>query len=176
MKRRSFTLLSFISLLLFLATTALWVRSYGPADSFWRQQPRYAWRQISAHGQFGILWVTVEDPALANTAIVTLSHDQFRFGPQLNALGRGMPRRFNAVGFSWYGPGGPAGTSWRLFITPIWFVWGLLMLLPWRWWVMNRRGRRQWKIEHEICLKCGYDLRATPGRCPECGTRARGKT
>jgi hypothetical protein len=43
----------------------------------------------------------------------------------------------------------------------------LLLILPVRWLVLRHRQRRQ---DEGRCFKCGYDLRATPDRCPECGT------
>jgi len=48
---------------------------------------------------------------------------------------------------------------------PVSLVSALLCVSVIRLWRQPRYGRGQ-------CLTCGYDLRATPGRCPECGTVA----
>jgi hypothetical protein len=58
----------------------------------------------------------------------------------------------------------------RLFVllVPMWGVVAGLAILPavWVW----RRWRARARADSGRCLVCGYDLRATPGRCPECGT------
>jgi hypothetical protein len=54
----------------------------------------------------------------------------------------------------------------NLFV-PHWAVAMLLGALPLRWAFLWRRSRR---YPPRCCPNCGYDLRATPDRCPECGT------
>ena len=55
----------------------------------------------------------------------------------------------------------------RVLLVPYWFLAAVAALPPVvraaRW----RRQRRRSKLG--MCARCGYDLRATPGRCPECG-------
>ena len=55
----------------------------------------------------------------------------------------------------------------RWVTMPTWFVVLLMAILPT---IAFRRWRRQRHRTREgLCLNCGYDLRASPGRCPECG-------
>lgn len=49
----------------------------------------------------------------------------------------------------------------------------LALLLP-AWWcslAVRRRLIRSRRLRRGCCARCGYDLRGTPGQCPECGWR-----
>ena len=62
------------------------------------------------------------------------------------------------------------GPTWGFqLIVPLWFMCIVFSLAPaiwiWRW------RRRRWQAWAGLCQKCGYDLRATPDQCPECGAK-----
>ena len=67
---------------------------------------------------------------------------------------------------------GPGRYLWvELVVVPYWLVLAVAALpLPVVGvkFVARRRRRRA-----GLCASCGYDLRASPGRCPECGTEPR---
>jgi hypothetical protein len=50
---------------------------------------------------------------------------------------------------------------------PHWFIAAMTSLLPGGWLIRRVAIRRQRGAGR--CLCCGYDLRGTPDRCPECG-------
>jgi hypothetical protein len=62
-------------------------------------------------------------------------------------------------------------TRYRYVVFPLWGV-VILSGLPVA--VCVRRSlRRRFRLKSGLCLACGYDLRASAGCCPECGTRGR---
>lgn len=65
-----------------------------------------------------------------------------------------------------FGGGGRADGT-RFVNIPYWFL-GLAFAIPAA--LLVRRDRRLRKPRPGRCASCGYDLRATPDRCPECGT------
>jgi hypothetical protein len=171
MKRRVFTVLSMLSLVLCIATCAEWVRSYWMHDVFERRRPlgvgdREAVKSISEMQVMARVW----DIEFARGRVcLTAEYVAFwgNLGPvwERSYIPAGGDPYFDGKSLRWFGYGAGKGAQYEALI-PLWVPIGLFALAPGIW---LRSAVRRFRNRNGFCRECGYDLRATPNRCPECG-------
>jgi hypothetical protein len=84
-----------------------------------------------------------------------------------SALRRAQP---GVLGFQFRRNDTPPNRTLMIAV-PFWFLAAITGVLPAAWGVrLVRASHRQ---RASLCASCGYDLRATPDRCPECGAHNR---
>jgi hypothetical protein len=178
LKRVLSTILAALSLVLFIAVVAVWIRTFFIRDIVGFVSGDGNGQIVqSIRGRLHIM------TSLDGRSSGSFSHSQDRLVP--NALWNGGMSSY-PVNVEWHmghvwqtysrnhlifssPPAGASGftTNPRLIVIPYWSPALLFAILPTIWiWQFVKHGQRR-KIGH--CPKCNYDLRATPQRCPECG-------
>jgi hypothetical protein len=160
MTRRLFNLATFVSLVLFVTTLALWFRGFWALDDLKYRQPNLELVLASARGSIGLRTLT---PSIPQTT--WSPHLGLEATPPQPLLPDGHPG-WRPLGFG-YMHYIDTFADVRRFVVPCWFVAILTLLLPATWMLTRLTGRR--RSSQNLCPNCGYDLRATPDRCPECG-------
>jgi hypothetical protein len=181
--------LALLSLLVCVGTMVLWVRSHRIADLLGRESAtdatgRRCGGSISsgAGGAQVVFWVRhhAATPLEPGTGWSRFSHavDSKHGAAHQVYLSSIGATQFLGVAWAHYqidpsgGRGGvamgaPTQSVWQLEV-PYYLIAVVAALLPACWvWRRSRRPRAG------CCARCGYDLRATPDRCPECGAASK---
>jgi hypothetical protein len=151
-----------LSLVICLATAMLWVRSYWLSQHWGFVRDDSALIGGTMRGTLCFLWIHTPS---ANRWRTTY-HDESPQSPA-KALDRA---RWRWHGFAFDRAAETAfSPSSGYVLMPCWAVLSLSALLPVARVFAHHFPRK--KVAG-LCATCGYDLRATPDRCPECGTPA----
>ena len=187
-------LLSLASLVLLVAVATLWLRSYRHADTLTRHAltPRPGVNHhhtISLQSAGGGLRLHLRSHPAANGIPEVHRAD---LSTQVNwewRSIRGPKTPAYPITSDEFAAAGPFARKWRLLlldgqkptgfaahadrqmtiVVPLWVIALPLAVPPLLYLYAFARRRRRFAANH--CRTCGYDLRASSGRCPECGTR-----
>lgn len=169
-------LLASVPSILVIGLSVLWLRSHWVQDRFDFGLRR---RQGSIVSSGGSLWATVLE-SNADDWGLSLNRSSTRMVHPFRPLDENSHTWYGELGFGMtkreYHPLGAGFFRGTVFVrVTVWLPdWcPLLLAAPFAYLSMVRRARRYRCVVRERdrrCHMCGYDLRATPGRCPECGT------
>src|ERR1039458_6083331 len=170
--QRLSALLALISLLLLIAFGAGWIFSHIRTDVFYYSiDSESSW--VLAQSDGGIMLGIGTTPGVKPS---TLDHNAFPDGPSgiggivwASIIG---DRPSTIQGFAGFGyvklQAMPLERVTWAIIWPYWSMILITLIVPTAWLIGWRKKRKRREQGH--CPKCGYDLRATPDQCPECGT------
>src|SRR5688500_13717536 len=196
MSRRLLNLLTALSLLLSVAACGTWVRSHLAPESVERWRNRMEgpqcrtdrFRLVSSCGGIGFVRdfrrLTLSDPIPPSARSDEWYWQRLRLDPdETNAAryyaGGVVISGRRLLGFGFSSIASPPYLNRPTDVDRSWSVtvpWAAVALLfgaaPGARGVSRLRLalRRRRQRRAGLCRRCGYDLRATPGRCPECGT------
>jgi hypothetical protein len=182
-----------LCLLLCLAALALWIRSHFVTDQFYthsfdderrNNNDITTWRQTlyqSAGGrleigqflQAGDRWQPGHNKTYREVMETLARGNEFYVAtpagrrPKYAIFREGEGSQWGPIRSWAYEGSKTVGFDSRALSVPHWTLALILALPPAIWAGLYLRRRRRHKAG--LCPACGYDLRATPDRCPECG-------
>ena len=173
MRRRLLNLLTAVLLTACVAVAAAWVRGKWVSDIFLyvtggsRTSSQTTWMAGNGAGGITLLMCHGSGSDIDSPG-QPLGYQRLRRRPQYAGMPPEWASVVNGLGFAWFAQkSNPYGGQQGMYgvIVPAWSVLMLLAAFPTARLLFCRR-----RPLAGTCHHCGYDLRATPGRCPECGT------
>jgi len=177
-RRHLFTICAVFSLLLCLSTCVVWARSFWLTDRVGWSNQRGSRVLQSARGRV-MVQMLLADWSNYPSQFHGLQYQRDLPSGAFNWLRflspeQGMTwREWEAGGFAWYECRNRAtGNGHLIAVVPFWFIAATTALPPALWILLSWRARFRDKqrMDLGLCLTCGYDLRASSERCPECGS------
>ena len=166
-----FALCTAASLLVCVAACVFWARSYRRSDGASVTTAAGAsYVASTAPGRLELKCLTPLPadlrPARAWAGAWSTAYDEYMISGYPFEIAW-VPPAHGALGFGWESRPGRPGLGVTRATVPFWFI-ALAALAPPAL-AAARAARRRRRARAGRCRACGYDLRASPDRCPECG-------